>query len=105
MLKVQNSKNKTYLNSSMPSNDDVIEVVSSNFLMDKFNASLLESLLIHTNVGITVIDENFNIIIWNKTMSKITGMHKRDVVDSCLFKAFPFWRRFQILNGLLKIKL
>lgn len=104
MLKVQNSKNKTYLNSSMPSNDDVIEVVSSNFLMDKFNASLLESLLIHTNVGITVIDENFNIIIWNKTMSKITGMHKRDVVDSCLFKAFPFLEKIPDIEWFVENK-
>lgn len=92
MLKVQNSNNKTHLNSSMPSNDDIIEVVSSHFLMDKFNASLLESLLKHTNIGITVIDENFNIIIWNNTMSKITGLHKNDVINSCLFKIFPFFK-------------
>lgn len=92
MLKVQNSNNKTYLNSSMPSNDDIIEVVSSHFLMDKFNSSLLESLLIHANVGITVVDEHFNIIVWNNTMSKITGLHERDVINSCLFKAFPFFK-------------
>ncbi|MBM7870852.1 PAS domain S-box-containing protein [Clostridium pascui] len=104
MLKVQISKNKTHLNSSMPSNDDIIEVVSSNFLMDKFNASLLESLLTHTNVGITVIDENFNIVIWNNTMSKITGMHRRDVVNSSLFNVFPFLEKIPDIECFIQDK-
>lgn len=104
MLKVQNLNNKTHLNSNLPSNNDIMEVISSHFSSDKINASLLELLLTHTNIGITVVDEQFNIIIWNNTMSKITGLHKADVLNSCLFKAFPFLKRIQDIDGFIQDK-
>lgn len=102
MFKVQNFNNKIYSNSNISSNNDIMEVVSSHFLSDKFNTSLLKSLLALGNIGITVVDENFNIMIWNNAMSTITGLHKIDVLNSCLFEVFPFLKKIQESDNLIQ---
>lgn len=53
------------------------------------NISLLTTIVDRVNVGVFVVDRNYNIVLWNDFMSNYSGRPNADVVDRNLFECFP----------------
>lgn len=52
-------------------------------------ASLLPGLIDHIEVGVFIIDRNYNIVLWNRFMTTHSGIAGADLVGKPLFEAFP----------------
>ncbi|MCG8317413.1 MAG: GGDEF domain-containing protein [Pseudomonadales bacterium] len=59
--------------------------------MESFKPSqeLLEFIVDRINVGVFILDEEMNVLFWNKFMASNSGINGPDVVGKNLFDAFP----------------
>jgi len=56
----------------------------------KKSEKYIERLIESSNDGILTFDREFRYTTWNKTMERITGKKKEEVLGKCAFEVFPF---------------
>ena len=69
----------------------------TNMVID--NIETLHALLDHINIGVTVLDENNQVLFWNQFMAKHSGITAADLVGKNIFTVFSYlprqWMEFK----------
>lgn len=60
----------------------------NNMVID--NIETLHDIIDHINVGVTVLDENNQVIFWNQFMAKHSGINASDLIGKNLFDVFYY---------------
>ena len=63
----------------------------TNMVID--NIETLHALLDHINIGVTVLDENNQVLFWNQFMAKHSGITAADLVGKNIFTVFSYLPR------------
>ena len=54
------------------------------------NIQTLYNILNHINIGMTVLDEQNRVVVWNQFMAKHSGIEEADLLGKNLFDVFSY---------------
>lgn len=94
-----------HIQNSNLSNTPFTEKNKESYVIEQNN--LFRQIIEHTETGVMVIDRNSNILVWNKSMERITGFKSAQVIGKTPYEVHPDFfcnQKPQIISDLLNIK-